>query len=147
MFSNLSLYYLKQIGITPWIIRRNDPVVTNQEESPEDKIIKLVVVVSSTLNAKAKSLLKYILTFINLNDDELLIINESANSENDRSNLGSQSPLAVLALGSSFANTMNESTFNCPIFSSMDLNHYIANPTDKKRIFKDLMQINNLLAK
>jgi len=56
MYSNLNLYYLQQLGITPWISKD-----TIQQDS-----VKLAVLVRSTASTKAQAFVKRVLSFLHL---------------------------------------------------------------------------------
>lgn len=147
MYSDLTLYYLNQLGITPWIIKENFVDVPNKD------LIKLVVLVHSNTNKskKAQSLLKRMMAFINLDDDELLILNIGANDSNEpnstswHTQLEKKSPLAILSLGCNTETLLSDFNLSCPVLTSKDPEHLLSNPSAKKSVFCDLSYLNEKL--
>ena len=64
MYSNLTLYYLNQMGICPWINKENS--LESIEKSSTVCPLKLVVLVSNELKGKAESLFKHMMTYLNI---------------------------------------------------------------------------------
>lgn len=146
MYSDLNLYYLNQIGITPWITKENNYSVLNNTQAKKQLSHKLVVLTKSHYGTKAKILVKRILAFINLDQHELLILQVEDNASEIRGDqLNNISPLAILALGLKAEDIVTEVNLNCPMVSSVDLDYVIDNPFEKKKIFKDLSYINELI--
>lgn len=129
MLSNVSLYYLNQIGITPWV---NKPKLSPIIES------KLAVLVPDNLSSKAKSLLKQLLSCLSLQEKDLLILRGQKHND-----FTQQRPLAVL----SFDTRINAvEPLDCPFFANQELEQLLTNPKAKKQVFENLMQINKLIA-
>jgi len=65
MYCNLTLYYLEKIGITPWIDRGTTPCKNAK---------KLLILLEKNPENKELSLLKRILFFLNIDDDNYVIL-------------------------------------------------------------------------
>lgn len=146
MYSNTALYYLNQLGIRPWIKRTS--LLFKEDNQTQQECFKLLVFISSTLSAKAKSLLQQMMACINLEQHELSIIPVEARdfSSQNSAQWQNQIPAAILVLGLNESPLLQELHFSCPVFSSIDPEHLINHPVDKKIIFKDLNTINQLLS-
>ncbi|MDR3442362.1 MAG: DNA polymerase III subunit psi [Legionella sp.] len=146
MYSNTTLYYLNQLGIRPWIKRTS--LLFKEDNQAQQEYFKLLVFISSTLSAKAKSLLQQMMTCINLEQHELSIIpvEERDFSSQNSAQWHNQTPAAILVLGLNESPLLQEVHFSCPVLSSIDPDHLINHPADKKIIFKDLNTINQLLS-
>ena len=72
--SPISLYYLNQIGIIPWINKENyfNPIHLKQNE--QTSAYKMAVFISPDLDNKARLLLDRIINYINLQKEELLLV-------------------------------------------------------------------------
>ncbi len=138
MYSDLSLYYLGQIGITPWIMR------DVQEVSLSNERHKLVILKKAKYSDKAQILLKRMLAFINCDENDVLIIDVDK-SPLKGEQFNNQSPVAVLGFGLDVNQYLCDAPLDCPILSSVDPQALIENPSSKKKIFKDLMYINELI--
>ena len=62
MYSNLNLYYLNQIGITPWVSRASEPKATTSAQ--------LLVITERLLNLKEQTLLNNIIFFLGLLEND-----------------------------------------------------------------------------
>ena len=129
MYSNLTLYYLNQMGIKPWI-----------KKTTQQTQIKLLVIIPSNLSLKAQSLLKQILSFINLNSEKTRII-----SIQESIVLKAYDPLAILLLGCNQSELESNLNIKCPIFFGASLEYLIQHPSEKRKILKELNLINELV--
>lgn len=146
MYSNTALYYLNQLGIRPWI--KQTSLLFKEDNQTQQECFKLLVFISSTLSAKAKSLLQQMMACINLEQHELSIIPVESRdfSSQNSAQWQNQSPVAIWVLGLNESPLLQELHFSCPVFSSIDPDQLINHPADKKIIFKDLNTINQLLS-
>lgn len=159
MYSNLTLYYLNQMGINPWIYKENsltlheaDSLATSDlSDSSESTPLKLVIILSSELNSKAQLLFKRMIDYINIDDNELLTITMEQNGLPDNahqqwaSQLDNKKPLAVLSLGPKANQFLTDDNISYPVLQSMPLEYLLNNPSYKKKIFQDLHYIKNLI--
>lgn len=151
MYSNLTLYYLNQMGINPWIKKETYSNIVNRSViNSINSSIKLVVFISSNQSDKARILFKRMMSFINVGMEELLIINVDSSVIGDRHSqewkeqLKNKKPLATLVLG---VNTIDLSglNFGCPVISGMEPDFLLKQPKEKKNIFKVLNYIKDLI--
>lgn len=120
MYNKLTLYYLHQLGIRPWIQKKSISPV---------HVDCTLLVITSVLHAKATSLLKRMLHFLAIpsHDVRLMTIEEFNN------NIPKPKPSAVLFLGGA-----DPIQFNCPVWIGPPVDALLANPVAKKRVFLDL---------
>lgn len=64
MYSNLTLYYLNQMGITPWISK--DSPLYSANEPKVISSVQLLVLTNGLLNLKEQSLLRNIISWLGL---------------------------------------------------------------------------------
>jgi len=151
MYSNLTLYYLNQLGIRPWIKKDSPIALSMQQYIAKQEVIKLIVFVSANLSAKAQLLLNRMLVCINLQDHELISINVpeidpvASLQKQWQSRLQNVAPLAILVLGLNAADLLAHLKVTCPVLRSMDPDYLLDNPVDKKKVLQDLNYINELL--
>ncbi|WP_133135389.1 DNA polymerase III subunit psi [Legionella rowbothamii] len=137
MYNNLTLYYLNQMGIRPWIKREA------QEQSQEvSKAVKLVVFVSSTLSAKAQSLLQQMIGYLNLNDGEYTVL--PAQKSEVRKRYSAITSFATLVFGLSPEELFSKE--QAPVFNTFDLDYLLSNPSEKRTVFKVLSEIKQLVS-
>ncbi|USQ12877.1 DNA polymerase III subunit psi [Legionella lytica] len=136
MYSNLTLYYLNQIGIRPWIKRE---VQEQLQEKPNS--VKVAVFVSSTLSTKARSLLQQMIRYLNLNEDELTVI---PTQKEELHRYASLTPFATLVFGLSQEQLLAKE--QTPVFNTLDLDYLLSNPKEKRTVFKVLSEIKQLVS-
>ncbi len=147
MFSNLTLYYLNQLGIEPWINKKNSLKLRDKSNQP----VKLVVLISSDLNNKAQTLFNRMMTYISVKNDELLIIKvlEQDFAENQArqwlSQIEKNTPRAILTLGIDINDLSAGLSSTYPIIQSFTLDYLLENPSYKKNIFHDLSALKKLV--
>lgn len=144
MYSNTTLYYLNQIGIRPWVMR--DRSISEVDCAIQQEKFKLLVFIASNLSIKAQSLLKQMMAYINLCEQELAIIpvQENESFSNYNSHIKQKKPLAILFLG---PNHRNEETYlnsDCPVFVSTDPEYLLVHPVEKRKVFNELSSIRQL---
>ena len=150
MFSDLNIYYLNQMGITPWITKENSVSSLNTIAAKKQESVKLVVLVPSNLCPKAQSLVTRIMACINLEHHEILMLDieiddvKLGSSQGWYAQLEHQTPLAILNLSVKTDLLLN--CFECPVLTSLNPRDLLINPADKKKTLKDLHAINKLLA-
>ena len=144
MSQNLHHYYLQQMGIEPWLIRKPNDTLHSSK-------IKLVICSDGQpLESKAISLLNKMLASIGLSSDEVDL---------EGSGRHPQSAL-ILALGENSAQNLLNSTasfseMRCKIHDirgqsvcvSYHPNDLLQQPKDKKHAYQDLLRIEQLLTK
>lgn len=139
MYSNLTLYYLNQIGITPWINRHDSP--SNKTQMSEQiNIPKIVILKNKKLNERAEALFNKMLDYLNINESELLISDSLSSSM-----FNQQSPLAVLLLGMDSEGVITGLNLNCPILTAASPNDLLNNPSAKRIVFQALHSIKSLI--
>lgn len=138
MYTPLTLYYLNQIGIRPWIKRNN----TERELTTQDA--KLFVLFPEHLSSKAKNLLKQMMNYVNLEQSALVLIPLQNTQLNEYAfKMKQQNPLAILTWG--FNSLEQSEDFNCPILMCDAPDSLLQNPLKKKEIFKVLSDLNQLI--
>lgn len=125
MYNNLNLYYLKHIGITPWISRK----------SPDDATKKNIplLIITSKLGSKEQQLLTNIILFLGLQNDQLIHLEE------DRAQEQKITPTCTLLFG---LNLECKST----IMNVASLHYFLNNPSAKKELFQHLLLLKEQLA-
>ena len=152
MFSNLTLYYLNQLGITPWISKENSLNLRKKTNPVESRGLKLVVLISTELSDKAQSLFNRMMAYINIQNDELLLLNikqqDFINGTNRDffSQIAANSPLAVLALGPSAKALFDDFNPSIGVVESLTLDDLLNNPSNKKKAFQDLSYLKQLFS-
>ncbi|MCL9684250.1 DNA polymerase III subunit psi [Legionella maioricensis] len=151
MFSNLTLYYLNQLGIVPWINKESSLKLPDKSSTVESNLLKLVVLVSSDLSNKAQALFNRMMASINVEKDELLIIKiltqDLADNKKWLTQIEKNTPRAVFALGLN----VNDDLFadlnsSYPIVQSFAPEYLLDNPSYKKKVFHDLNTLKGLLS-
>ncbi|MDP3269130.1 MAG: DNA polymerase III subunit psi [Legionella sp.] len=145
MYSDLALYYLNQMGITPWVTKETQAGQPAQHSSIVKTPVKVAVFIASPLLDKERSLLNKIVSYLNVADSELNVNTVDVNLEKSELfiQLLQQNPLAILALG--LDNHPLFLKFNCPVIFSFSPDYLLKNPLAKKNILKELHHINNLI--
>ncbi len=138
MYSDLTLYYLKQLGITPWVMKQN--VSNNTEQILNVIAPKIVILKKNTLNDKAEVLFRKMVNYLNLNDSELLITESLSSS----SLFEKHSPQAILLLGLN-SDEFVSNNFNCPVLFGNSPEDLLTNPLEKRSVFKALHSIRSLI--
>lgn len=140
MYSNLTLYYLNQMGITPWV---NKEYLSNLEQQSNTKnAYQLVVLTSTAPNDKVHSLFHQMLNYINLQHDDVFIISVSENESGGNVGKWSEQLLnkASQAL-LSFGPNINDLNVPYPKFQSVSLEYLLNNPSSKKEVFQVLTRL------
>ena len=146
MYSNLNLYYLNQLGITPWIKKdqllnfNNNTLITKQSKN------KLVILCKAGLNKKAELLLNRIIAYINVEDSELMLL-QIDEGRQWHEQFKNAPPTAFLAFGIESDDFPVDLKPHCTVRYSLSLDYLLNNPSDKRKVFKDLQHINNLFYK
>lgn len=140
MYSNLTLYYLKQLGIRPW--------VTKARNLDQKKPV-FVLCKSTQIMGKAESLLKQILFSMGFTDNDLvtLVIKEKASSLEQQQYsllLRDKQVLAWMCAGIEPIELINNLSLPCENPIELSLESLLKNPALKKQVFKELMQIRQL---
>lgn len=148
MFSNLTLYYLNQIGIKPWITKEPSPGYMNS--LPLLHTPKIVICISDNLGEKAQLLFNRLISFINLPGDDLLIIpvNEKASVDHIRSVLESQLENKHVVAALLFGNNpvLSELHIASPVIRTLSPEYLLDYPNFKRKVFQDLSSLNCLIA-
>jgi hypothetical protein len=139
MYSHLTLYYLNQIGITPWINKQDS--LNNKSQMSDHIAPKIIIVKNNKLDNKAEGLFNRMVSYINLKEPDLLI------SETLSSSLVSdeQSPQAILLLGVDFEDLISELNLKCPVFTGVSPDVLLINPSEKRAVFQALHSIKALI--
>jgi DNA polymerase III psi subunit len=144
MFSNLTLYYLHHMGITPWVNKESLSHLNSQSG-----IIRLLIILPSALSVKAHSLFKAIVVFLDLKEEELLIINfnkqhELLNKKKWAVQFQQSTPLAALVFDADINNLLMTMDLSFPV-EAVDLENLLQNPLYKKNVWQVLNQIKLLI--
>ncbi len=137
MYSNLTLYYLNQIGIRPWIKREEQ-----EQAQVLSNAVKLAVFVSSTLSVKAESLLQQMIGYLNLNDDEFTVISAQKIGLQPRDMACASLATLVFGVSQEQVYTQEQSI----LFNTLDLDYVLSNPREKRTVFKVLSEIKQLVS-
>ncbi|KTD50781.1 DNA polymerase III subunit psi [Legionella quateirensis] len=141
MYTNLTLYYLKQLGITPWVHKETclvlePPALKSKQASPS-----LIVIKQPHLSKKAEVLLKKMIAYLDLNETEVLVSEtpqEYSFSENN-------SPKVIWVLGLEYSELFHTTQCHCPVLSGVSPEHLLHNPLEKREVFKVLHSIKALV--
>lgn len=151
MYSNLSLYYLNQLGIKPWINKEAYYHSVQQKEEFEQQTVKLVVFSSSNIDGKVGLLLKRMIAYLAIDEENLLSIKldkqETSNVQQADwySLLQKQIPQVILAFGVNPADLIAGLQMNCPLITSLAPEYLLSHPSDKKKVLHDLLTIKQIL--
>jgi hypothetical protein len=152
MFSNLTLYYLNHLGITPWINKESSLKLLDKSNKIENNVFKLVVLVSSDLSSKAQVLLNRMMAYINVANDELLMVEILPQDLVDNKNrqwfnqIEKNTPRAVLVLGLNNKELLADLNPAYPVVQSFTPEYLLDNPSYKKKVFNDLSALKRLLS-
>jgi hypothetical protein len=129
MYSNLTLYYLNQIGIRPWIKRQD--------------VTKLFIFVPSNLSSTANTLLKQMIKYIHLETKELLLIpvQDSGSLVDYQYQIDQKNPCAILAIGV-ITSPLN---LKCSLVTCDSPEALLLHPAQKKKAFQALSYLNQLI--
>lgn len=139
MYSNLTLYYLNQIGIIPWVKKQSS--LNNKPELSEYSAPKLIILKNNTLNDKAEALFKKMLGYLNLNESDLLV----SDSLSPALVLDEQSPKAILLLGMELETLTSRTNLSCPVLSGVSPDVLLKKPSEKRAVFQVLHSIKVLI--
>ena len=142
MPQNLRHYYLQQMGIEPWLIRKFETTAISSK-------IKLVIRSEGLpFEDKAANMLNKMLTSIGLSSDEVDLKGNDAISE----------PTLILALGTAAAQNLLNSTASLSemrgkihniqgqsVCVSYHPNDLLNQPKDKKNAYQDLRRVQQIL--
>lgn len=136
MYTNLTLYYLNQMGIVPWVHKSCElPAAASVE--PLAISCRLLVVFSSTLSSKAQSLFKQILNYLALAETQLTI-RTLTHSDELSSYLNVNTPLFIVTFG------LNPNPIvpnDERIVTNLSLEEILMRPANKKQVFQQLSRI------
>lgn len=132
MYTNLTLYYLNQMGIVPWVHKGCDASVELRPIS-----CSLLVVLSSALSNKAQSLFNQMLNYLGLAETELMILT-LAHSDELISYLDVNKPLFIVAFGLSLNDIVPN---DAQMLSNSSLEEILMHPANKKQVFQQLSWI------
>lgn len=143
MYCNLALYYLNQLGINPWVNKQTYLDLNNKAQIIEGAAAapKVLIVKQKNLNAKAEALFNKMLTYLNLNADDLLV----SDPEQSTSLLNTISLRAVLILSTDSEELKTGLTSNCKVLKGLSPDYLLKNPSDKRSIFKVLNSLKALM--
>lgn len=147
MYNKETLYYLQQLGIRPWIKKGNPVLLSEPTATANRETLKLIVVLTSTLSDKTHALLQQMMSYIHLNEHELAIISVQEEQFQHRYDaLVSQQPsLGILSFGFNQENQAIQQYSHIPRWKCRALDALIANPFEKKNVFKVLSEMKQLV--
>lgn len=128
MFSNSTLYYLSQMGISPLV-----KLKTSSYSS------KLIVLLPQKPIDKAEILFQHMMTYLNTKRDKIVImpVNKILNEKI------ANPPLGILVFGCEEAKLQDTGFY--PVVRSLDLDYLLEYPLLKKKVFQDLNSLKRLL--
>ncbi|CEG56795.1 DNA polymerase III subunit psi [Legionella fallonii] len=133
MYSNLTLYYLNQIGITPWV---NKELIPNLIDQPnETSTHPIIVLISTELSDKMRSLFNQMMDYIDITQDEVLVV--AVREQELENKLLDKAPQALLSLGPN----VNDLNLPYPIFQGLALEYLLDNPLSKREVFQVLTRL------
>lgn len=149
MYSNSSLYYLNQLGIYPWIDKKEHLKKTLAIQKNESINFKLLLIVPMNLSMSAQSLLKKLINYLDLSETELLVLNVVENSTlikkelvDARTKLSASS--MVLALGIN-KELLTELQLDYSLIHCHSPEYVVNNPLTKKTLFLEFNQVKQQL--
>lgn len=132
MYTDLTLYYLNQLGIVPWVHRTGDKVLGQL-----DKRCLVLIVLPNELKGKALALFTHILNYLALSDDELITVT-LGHADELHMHMTNKKPQFILSLGLTFPPlTQNNNT----MLAGLSLDSLLLQPAHKKKLFQQLQQI------
>jgi hypothetical protein len=137
MYNPVSLYYLNQLGITPWIKKET---LLNQNHS------KLIVLYSANTTKKAELLWNKIISYLSIEGLELSLHCDNFLSEL-KMQLNKQIPMAILVFGINSDSFPTDIVNTCPIMYCPSMEYLLNNPLDKKQVLKNLELLRTLFFK
>lgn len=141
MYSNITLYYLNQLGITPWISKENHSVLFNSaQRTPK------LIIFTGLLHAKAESLLRKMIVCMDINEEQLEIVQIQDNISSNNQWFQEKNPIALWALGIKLSDYLSEQLIHCPVINSLSPEHLIDYPSDKRKVLNDLYSLKSLFS-
>lgn len=133
MPSELTYYYLNQMGIIPWVVK-----ATPINPSPRHQADKhVIVLMSADDNLKVLSLVKRIVACIPLTS-VFLDVDDKNGIHCWHQELNQTAPVALWSLSSNAEDFIREFKMTCPILSSLDPLYVLNNPSSKRQVFADI---------
>lgn len=141
MYNNLTLYYLNQMGIVPWIRKE-----TRSSMLASDASIRLLIMVPEHLTSKARALLDKLLAYINNAASKLLVIPDVQDTALMTQQLSAvQSSSMIVSFGLDKA-LFDHNDSDHSIIHLDSLEHLLSYPREKKKLFMQLSLIKHHLA-
>lgn len=139
MYTNLTLYYLNQMGISPWIDKNN------LEQTKERIATSLLVITANDLNPKEQSLLRQVLFFIGISAKDMVHIEIGLKSSKQEaiSNASKYLPKIALIFG------LDQNWFddqNMSVVKADALSELLAHYALKKKLLHTLALLKQQLA-
>ncbi|MBA2649042.1 MAG: hypothetical protein H0U75_05470 [Legionella sp.] len=146
-YKPLTLYYLNQLGITPWI-NKNQVYSDESNQSIADGS-KIIFCNPANQSKQAQFLLKAIMDFIHLLNIEFISITLDPTQmkrdlENFQLHISSSSPLAIINLGVDSNVLKNNLQFDCPLILSPAPEILLTSFLAKKKLLESLLYIQSL---
>ena len=140
MTTQLHHYYLQQMGIEPWIIRRS---------SSQTKIKLLILAENFPFEGKVASLFNNMLKSIGLLPSDISILSECLDKNIPIFVFGAVSAHALLNNTEPLANLRQKlhTIQGQPVLVSFHPNDLLQHPYDKKKAYQDLQQMEQLLSR
>ncbi|MDI1352332.1 MAG: DNA polymerase III subunit psi [bacterium] len=143
MFNNLTLYYLNQMGIIPWVDKEG------AKTTNVDPIAVKLILITSKMSNKTQIFFNRVLDYLNLAEKDLSMItlgenNKEAQKQIINTMITKAIPQAVLILGLN-KDLLTPHNVQCPIISVSNPEYFMDNPTAKKSLFQELQYIKNLV--
>ena len=151
MFNNLTLYYLNQLGIYPWVLNKETSSLLNKQDVLKPHLLQIVIIKSLNFNSKAELLLNKLMNYIDLDDSNSLMMNINKDNESQPDYLYKRikeiSPSAIIIFNNESEELYNTLKVDCPLVLSIDPDYLLNNPSAKRKAYHDLTHIKGLFPK
>lgn len=152
MYNALTLYYLNQLGIRPWVRKDKRCCITADVNllAQSESHLKLITLFSSPLSEQAKRLVNQIVTYLLGEKKEVISFQiepgcyDSGEFKRWRDSKSHHLSYAVLMCGANGAKQLDDWRFDCSGIAHVDPEHLIASPLEKKQLLVDLAPLYTL---
>lgn len=139
MYTDLSIYYLNQLGITPWVTKETALSLASKADMERLKLHKLIVIKPHKTTSQACLLIEKFCSFVNLRPSEIHLIDEE---QFDINTLILELNMPILVLGSE---QYSQGVNTANVFYTLDPDYVLANPSSKRQVLEHLQSLNQKL--
>lgn len=139
-FNDKQLYYLNQMGITPWV-KRQGSINDDQQQA-----MKLIIFIAEEREVQCQTLFNNIMHYLNVSIPEIKTIPSSKQNKiiaNLASAQAENTPLVILAFGNNWPQLKEQPYF----FHVPSLKAILINPALKKKAYLTLFKIRSIFSK